>query len=407
MNPLILLITPDKPLRSRLRACLEDEDEAEILEWGDPLAALDWLKENDRQVDAAFVGGSSRIGEPVALELRAQKSTCACLIFQLTEGHEGWGAWTPSADLLDHILLKPLDTDAFTLRLKRLSRGGSALVFGNSQTSPVVGGDLAERLSQAGFLKVIETADLDAAFQCLTDKKKEIQLVLCDLDSPSIDETRFLRLFFSAPDRANLDVNILASLNSLRRLQQGQLAALEINGFLSVCDEENRLRNQLLPALARIQKHRRAESFLKESRLFLSRGKNDFAKDLLRHAVKTLPGSARLFTALGDCLLPEAPGEAISAYESARRLEPGASPWEAKCLEYYASRARLTDAIRVAEQCVARRVFDDGWRVRLAELYLKFGDEVAASQELRRALTANPSNQQAALLLQPLTLDKK
>ena len=93
---------------------------------------------------------------------------------------------------------------------------------------------------------------------------------------------------------------------------------------------------------------------------------------------------------------------AAAAYETALRLEPMRSRWALKCLETYVALGREQEGMRIAKRSLLRFPFNDSFRVRLAQLYLKNGDSVSACTELRRALQVSSTSSEASVLLKQL-----
>jgi tetratricopeptide (TPR) repeat protein len=137
----------------------------------------------------------------------------------------------------------------------------------------------------------------------------------------------------------------------------------------------------------------------------------EYADQILRHAVKTLPDMVGLHVGLGDALVAagrrpedEMTARAANAYEAALKLAPPGRQIVLKCLDLYASLGRNHDGVRVAREYLERFALDDELRTRLGRIYFEMGDYGAARQELKRALKLNPQSRQAASLLKEVEI---
>jgi len=400
-----------------IREALEDAAELDCLELSQLSACAPWLKENRRQVSAVFVGGNSGPALFSVIHLlRWYECSRPALIFRISDdGSDPGQALQDLGEAVGSILIKPVTAAAIIEKVKAFpptsknAGKNAALVFCDSpQASEADRRMLRAGLADCGFYKFFEVPDVGDAIDCLRDKMDQIGIVVCDWEMPSLAGARFLRRFYSAPRPYDLGLLLVCSVSSIDQIRAIQLAAPEITGYFAREEGLEALRQRVLGCVSRIAKQQRAESFLREARLFISRGRFEHADEILIHATKTLPDVATLYEGLGNVLRSgadrhdgaECLRRAALAYESALRLEPMKSRWALKCLELYVMIGKPEEGLRVARQHLLRYGFDDSLRARLAQLYIENGDLYAARMELRRALSVNPANQDIAALLE-------
>jgi two-component system, chemotaxis family, chemotaxis protein CheY len=408
-----LIINPDSVENRTLSNFLQVRIVQECTAFENENEARAWVSAQTRPVDVIFLCGEAvRSNQKLIDELRSLEQAKFATVFLMVsaEDKEWTNVLASTGEVIDNLLIKPFRVAELIDKVKKALRTtmvkNPALLI--VEKEPDDRELLRESLAMLGFSTTYESRDGNDAFEVLSQKEKEIGLVVSGWELPGMNGVQLLKKIRQNPKFATLPFLMVSSQGAIEQAKTLHAAESGVHGYLVRPFDPKTFPGQMETIIQRIEKQHKVGQFLKETKVFEARGTVSHAIDLLHHAVKTLPDAAAIYEALGDvyrisfkasndrALL----SQAVEAYEKALKLEPMCTSIVSKCIETYTELERMKDIIRVTKGYLYKFGFDDALRTKLGKIYLQSGDYGAACVELRRALSVNPFNSEAQSLIQ-------